>query len=88
MRFSKSIACSSIAALGFSASAALAADAGSTASPAPPQAQSFAALDANRDGQLSFSEAFSHPQISNNFNLLDGNADGQLSRAEVFGIVR
>jgi hypothetical protein len=87
MKVSKAIACS-IAALGFSAGAALAADAGSTASPAPPQAQSFGVLDTNRDGQLSFSEAFSHPQISNNFNLLDSNADGQLSRGEVFGIVR
>jgi hypothetical protein len=45
-------------------------------------------LDSNRDGQLSFSEAFAHPQISNNFNLLDSNADGQLSRGEVSGIVR
>jgi len=66
----------------------LAADGTSSATPAPPQAQSFAALDSNRDGQLSFSEAFPHPQLSNNFNLLDSNADGQLSRAEVAAIVR
>jgi hypothetical protein len=87
MRLSTFIA-SMVAALGFASSAALAADAGSTASAPPPQAQSFATLDTNRDGQLSFSEAFLHPQISNNFNLLDSNADGQLSRGEVFGIVR
>jgi hypothetical protein len=86
MRFYNSIACA-MAALAFTASAALAAEAGSARAP-PPQAQSFAALDSNRDGQLSFSEAFAHPQISNNFNLLDSNADGQLSRGEVSGIVR
>jgi hypothetical protein len=86
MRLSTFIA-SMAAALGFVASAALGAEAGSVSAP-PPQAQSFAALDTNRDGQLSFSEAFAHPQISNNFNLLDSNADGQLSRGEVFGIVR
>jgi Ca2+-binding EF-hand superfamily protein len=45
-------------------------------------------LDSNRDGQLTFSEAFANPQISNNFNLLDTNADGLLSRGEVFGIAR
>jgi hypothetical protein len=87
MRFSRSIVCG-IAALGLVSGAVLAADPGSTASQPPPQAQSFAVLDTNRDGQLSFSEAFTHPQISNNFNLLDSNADGLLSRGEVFGIVR
>ena len=87
MEFFKRIAACAIAVLAFSAGAALAAEPGSV-SPPPPQAQSFAALDTNRDGQLSFSEAFSHPQISNNFNLLDSNADGLLSRGEVFGIVR
>jgi Ca2+-binding EF-hand superfamily protein len=66
---------------------ALAAE-GTTSATPPPQALSFALLDANRDGQLSFSEAFAHPQLSNNFNLLDGNADGLLSRAEVAAIVR
>ena len=76
-----------MAALAFTASAALAAEPGSASAPAP-QAQSFAALDTNRDGQLSFSEAFANPQISNNFNLLDTNADGLLSRGEVSGIVR
>jgi Ca2+-binding EF-hand superfamily protein len=67
---------------------ALAADATISASPPPPQAQSFAALDTNRDGQLSFSEAFSNPQLGNAFNVLDSSADGQLSRGEVSGIVR
>jgi Ca2+-binding EF-hand superfamily protein len=52
------------------------------------QQQTFAALDTNGDGQLSFSEAFSHPQLSNNFNALDSNADGLLSRGEVAGIIR
>jgi hypothetical protein len=69
-------------------SAALAGEPLSAASSAPPQAQSFAALDANRDGQLSFSEAFANPQLSNNFNALDTNADGQLSRGEVSGVIR
>jgi hypothetical protein len=86
MNFSKRISCA-MAALAVTASTAIAAEPGSVSAP-PPQAQSFAALDTNRDGQLSFSEAFAHPQISNNFNLLDSNADGQLSRGEVFGIVR
>jgi hypothetical protein len=71
------------------ASGAVLAGEGTTSATAPPpQAQTFASLDANRDGQLSFSEAFLHPQLSNNFNLLDGNADGLLSRAEVAGIAR
>jgi Ca2+-binding EF-hand superfamily protein len=68
--------------------AALAADATTSASPAPPYAQTFALLDTNRDGQLSFSEAFAHPQLSGAFNVLDTNADGVLSRGEVAGIVR
>ena len=86
MKLIKAIACS-IAPLGF-AGGALAADATSSASPPAPQAQSFAALDVNRDGQLSFSEAFVHPQLGNAFNALDSNADGQLSRGEVAGLVR
>ena len=64
-----------IAALGFATGAAS-------------QAQSFDALDVNRDGRLSFSEAFSVPQISNNFSLLDSNADGLLSRSELSVIPR
>ena len=38
--------------------------------------------------QLSFSEAFPHPQLSGAFNVLDTNADGSLSRGEVAAIVR
>ena len=72
----------------FASGAALAADATTSASPAPPYAQTFAMLDGNRDGQLSFSEAFAHPQLSGAFNVLDTNADGALSRAEVASIVR
>jgi Ca2+-binding EF-hand superfamily protein len=68
--------------------AAMAADGTTSATPPPPQAESFATLDSNRDGQLTFSEAFLNPRISNNFNLLDNNADGLLSRGEVAGIVR
>jgi hypothetical protein len=70
------------AALGLFAGAALGADALTAASPPAPQNQSFAALDTNRDGKLSFSEAFAHPELSNAFNVLDTNADGVLSRAE------
>ena len=52
------------------------------------QVQTFASLDSNKDGQLSFSEAFPHPQFSSNFKVLDSNADGLLSPAEVAAIVR
>jgi hypothetical protein len=60
---------------------------GSASAPAP-RDQIFEVLDTNRDGQLSFSEAFSHPQLSNAFNLLDTNADGALSRAEASLVIR
>ena len=61
----------------------LAADAGSTAGPPDPYAQTFEQLDANRDGKLSFSECFGNPVLSNNFNLIDTNADGYLNIAEI-----
>jgi hypothetical protein len=67
---------------------ALAADPTVSASTAPAGAQSFAGLDSNRDGQLSFSEAFAHPQLGNAFNSLDTNADGLLSRLEASAVVR
>jgi hypothetical protein len=69
-------------------SAALAGEPTPAASAPPPSAETFAQLDVNRDGVLSFSEAFSNPRLSNNFNLLDTNADGLLSRAEVQGLLR
>jgi hypothetical protein len=72
----------------FTSGAAMAAEGTTSATPPPPQAESFATLDSNRDGQLTFSEAFLNPRLSNNFNLLDNNADGLLSRGEVAGIVR
>jgi Ca2+-binding EF-hand superfamily protein len=59
----------------------------SSGAPIPPQAQSFALLDTNRDGVLSFSEAFAHPQLSNAFNVLDSNADGVLSRSEALPVL-
>jgi hypothetical protein len=52
------------------------------ASSPPPGAQTFAQLDTNRDGVLSFSEAFADPRVSNNFNALDKDANGVLSPAE------
>jgi len=52
------------------------------ASPPPPGALTFAQLDTNRDGVLSFSEAFADPRVSNNFNALDKDANGVLSPAE------
>jgi hypothetical protein len=58
------------------------------ASAPPPGAQSFAQLDANRDGVLSFSEAFPDPRVSNNFNSLDKDANGVLSPAEYQAIFR
>jgi EF hand domain-containing protein len=48
----------------------------------PSSAQTFAQLDSNRDGVLTFSEAFADPRISNNFNVLDKDANGVLSPAE------
>ena len=69
--------------LGAAAIPALAADAASTAGPADPYATTFAQLDANRDGRLSFSECFGNPILSNNFNIIDSNADGFLSLAEI-----
>jgi hypothetical protein len=58
------------------------------ASAPPPTARTFAALDTNRDGVLSFSEAFADPRVSNNFNALDTNADGVLQPAEYQAIFR
>lgn len=67
---------------------ALAADPTGSASAPAPRDQIFEVLDTNRDGQLTFSEAFPHPQLSNAFNVLDTNADGTLSRAEASAITR
>ena len=67
---------------------AFAADPLSTASPPPPGAQTFAQLDTNRDGALTFSEAFADPRVSNNFNALDKDANGVLSPAEYQAIFR
>jgi hypothetical protein len=53
-----------------------------SASQPPPGAQTFAQLDTNRDGVLTFSEAFSDPRVSNNFNALDRDANGVLSPVE------
>jgi hypothetical protein len=61
---------------------ALAADPYPSASLPPSTAQTFAQLDTNRDGVLSFSEAFSDPRVSNNFNVLDRDANGVLSPGE------
>lgn len=54
----------------------------------PPGAQTFAQLDTNRDGVLTFSEAFADPRVSNNFNALDKDANGVLSPAEYAAIYR
>ncbi|HEX2567444.1 MAG TPA: EF-hand domain-containing protein [Burkholderiales bacterium] len=62
---------------------ALAGEAATTAGPPSPYAVTFEQLDSNRDGKLSFSEAFANPTLSNNFNLIDSNADGFLSLAEI-----
>jgi hypothetical protein len=63
--------------------AALAGEPGATASEVPPYAHTFEQLDTNRDGLLSFSEAFSNPKVSNSFQIIDTNADGFLSLAEI-----
>jgi hypothetical protein len=67
---------------------ALAAEATGSASDAPPGAQTFRDLDSNRDGRLSFSEAFPNPRISNAFSIIDQNADGFLTPAEIAAVVR
>lgn len=67
---------------------ALAAEGISAASEAPPGAQSFRDLDTNRDGRLTFSEAFPNPRIANSFNQIDQNADGFLTAAEIAAVVR
>ena len=69
--------------MGAAALPALAGEAATTAGPPGPYSLTFEQLDANRDGKLSFSEAFSNPILSNNFNLIDSNADGFLSLAEI-----
>jgi Ca2+-binding EF-hand superfamily protein len=88
MRLTKSLHQMLVFALTFASGAVLAAEATTSASQPAPQAQSFDALDSNRDGELSFSEAFAHPKLGNAFNVLDTNADGVLSRGEVAAIVR
>lgn len=60
----------------------------SAASSPPPGAQTFAQLDTNRDGVLTFSEAFADPRVSNNFNVLDTDANGVLSPSEYRAIFR
>ncbi len=77
-----------VLALVFFSGSALAADPTGSASAPAPRDQIFEVLDTNRDGQLTFSEAFPHPQLSNAFNVLDTNADGTLSRAEASAITR
>lgn len=66
---------------------ALAAEGVSSATEPPPGAQSFRELDSNRDGRLTFSEAFPNPRVANSFNQLDQNADGFLSPLE-FGLAQ
>jgi hypothetical protein len=65
---------------------ASAADAIGSAAPVPPNALTFQQLDTNRDGLLSFSEAFPNARAANAFNILDTNADGFLSPTEFAAI--
>ncbi|HEX2566222.1 MAG TPA: hypothetical protein VHL85_05135 [Burkholderiales bacterium] len=77
------IACAALLAAG----SCLAGEPTPAASAPAPYSDSFNALDANRDGVLTFSEVFSNPKLSNNFNVLDTNADGVLSPQEVQGLL-
>ena len=72
----------------FAATPVFAAEPVGSAAPVPTSAQTFQQLDANRDGFLSFSEAFPNARASNSFNLLDTNADGQLSPVEFAAVYR
>jgi hypothetical protein len=72
----------------FIAGPAFAADPYPAATNPPSGAQTFAQLDTNRDGVLSFSEAFSDPRVSNNFNALDTDANGVISPGEYRAIFR
>jgi len=70
------------------ATPAFAAEPVGSAAPVPANAQTFEQLDTNRDGFLSFSEAFRNARASNSFNLLDTNADGLLSPVEFAAVYR
>jgi hypothetical protein len=85
MKLHKAILVASSLALGIPA---LAGEPTPAASPPPPGATTFAQLDANHDGVLTFSEAFADPRVSNNFNALDKDANGVLSPAEYQAIFR
>lgn len=65
-----------------------AADPVGSAAPVPTGSQMFQQLDTNRDGFLSFTEAFPNARAANSFNLLDTNADGQLSPLEFAAVYR
>ena len=67
---------------------ALAAEGIGSVSEPPPGTQTFRDLDTNRDGRLTFSEAFANPRLSNSFNQIDQNADGFLTPAEIAAVVR
>ena len=67
---------------------AMAAEPVGSAAPVPAGAQLFQQLDSNRDGFLSFSEAFPNARAANSFNLLDTNADGLLSPVEFAAVYR
>ena len=84
MRTARSV----LALFAFASLPALAGEPIGAASAPPPGAQTFAQLDVNRDGALSFSEAFPDPRVSNNFNALDKDANGVLSPAEYQAIFR
>ena len=70
------------------ANLAVAAEGIGSASEPPPGAQRFRDLDTNRDGRLTFSEAFPNPVLSGAFNPIDQNADGYLTPAEIAAVVR
>jgi len=67
---------------------AIAAEPVGSAAPVPTTAQLFQQLDTNRDGFLTFTEAFPNARAANSFNALDTNADGLLSPAEFAAIYR
>ena len=54
-----------------------------TTAPAAGKGHRMHKLDANKDGQISRTEAAGNPRLVKNFDAIDTNKDGQLSKGEL-----